>query len=280
MTILQNFQSPVLRGNTVMDARGWYHGSRRHVQAPFTVVAIQVPDPITTAVYRDGSPRSEGLPSAPGFTGILVGTGSGANFRPFLAASQEGRATSRTMVDMLRQLRQMGFKLPTCDFSPEPGISHLEPYLKGSIPTLLCMDDLGVAAALASHGRRTVALLKSATAAPVVSAVEEDTQPTPAPQPVPEVAAQPLSGDLPVAILSGGFSKPHAAYYAQLRNIGYQVLDSQGMTELDPRVKLVVQPTANRGTTLTRQALERGVKIMTASQLHERSHAKDVTSGR
>jgi hypothetical protein len=278
MTILQNFQSPVLRSNTVTDARGWYHGARRHVQAPFTVVAIQVPDPITTVVYRDGSPRTDGLPSVPGFTGILVGTGGGENFRPFLAASQDGRASSRTMVDMLRQLRQLGFKLPTCDFSPEPGISYLEPYLKSNISTLLCMDNLGTAAALANAGRRTVTLLQARVSADLPVAEKPEIA-QPVVKPVVSTLPEP-SGDLPIAILSGGFSKSHSSYYAQLRNIGYEVLDSQGMTELDPRVKLVVQPTANRGTTLTRQALERGVQIMTASQLHERSHARDVTSGR
>lgn len=291
-TALQNFQSPIPKKGTLTDARGWYHSVRRHTPGPFTVVAIHIPDgEPATVQYREGSARFvEGLPNLPGFDGYLVGTRTASGFLPHFAATPDGRPVAATMTDTLRQLKAWGFSLPACDFSSVPGIRCLEPRLKGGSPALLCMDDLETMAKLAGAGRRTVGLMapyedesrkdhaqpdRTPSPTAVSPPAREETPPTP----TPTFGSDP-SDTRPVAILSGGFSKPHAAYHAQLRAIGYQVWDSKGMETLDPAVKLVVHPTVNRITSLVKEAREKGIKTMTATHLNEAAHAARVTSGK
>jgi len=243
-----------------------------------------VGDPVSVR-YRSG--RAEGFPEAGrSFSGTVVGFGSGDNFKAFAAFGLDGLPVVHDMVAMFGWLKSHGLSLPPVNFATEPGITKLSKKLDYDSSHLLIPNCVGM---LKGMNHAAVLFQADSGATPASEPVADEVATTEESSPTNEVSqteeatntAEPDPDDeRPVALVSGGFSKPHGHYIGQLNKIGYQVVDHKGLDDLPDFVKLVVHPSAGRHTSLSRQASEReGVETLTASGLNEKARAHRVRSG-
>lgn len=282
ITYLQSIQTAhSIKGDTA-GLLGWYHHIRAHYNLPFNWAVFDVGAGLSVRHYSNGISQDKDVPDLlQQFSGHVVGVGQGDSFHALLVLGVEGNPFGGSLGSMQQLARRLGFSVQEPTIASASNVQLILEVIDGLDQALVLPETPGLVSFFGSKNRQCVA-----SVAPVVAKAEAEpeSEPEPDPEPEPELTPEPMTMEAPTedkqkALITGGFRYPQNHYKPELASLGYEVVDSEGVTELPEDIKLVFYPMKSKKTKLVEQAIARGVKTMVVTELKEAIRAMKIRRG-